>query len=204
MKKLLLLLSAFLCLTASAAKEEKLSMKEMLAKIDGKWELDNNDNVTFTKVIEAADFKSDDLYSKILAYFTYTYNSGESVVQIEDKEKGLIIGKGIYQNVHTGVSLSATEVNTTHILRADIKDGRVRIIVTLQQYYITSTPLTGGSIARRQINVSDCFPVNEKGKSKTVMGKAFYKSYTQAMETFEGIDQAIKEGMTGSHEDETW
>ncbi len=100
------------------------SAKEMLAEIDGKWKLDDNGNVTIVKIVEAPDLKKDEIFNRALNYFTYNYVSGKSVIQTQDKENGLIVGKGIYDNVHIGMSIVTTYVDAWHILRVDVKDVR--------------------------------------------------------------------------------
>lgn len=179
------------------------STKEMLGEIEGKWELDNNNNVTFSKVIEVPGASKDDLYTRALSYFTYNYNSGDDVIQVEDKEKGTIIGKGLYSNAHIGVSLITTSVSTYHIVRIDIKDERARVIVSLTQYKIV---ITGGDTGptTRMDNVSSRYPIIQKDAQKTVMTKAFYKSYQRAMSTFEKIEKTLKEGSSGHDVNDDW
>ena len=173
------------------------SAKEMLAEIDGKWELDNSGNVTFTRVIEVPDVSKNDLYTRALSYFTYNYNSGDAVVQVKEKEQGVIVGKGVYGKVHVGMSLEKTIVDTYHILRVDTKDGRVRAMVTLTEYRNTAT--VGDGIPKiSNFAVSGRYPIVEKDMQKTVMGKAFYKSYQAAMASLDGIEKSLKEGNTGS------
>ena len=193
MKKLLLLLFAISLSSLSFGQ----SAKEMLAEINGKWELDNNRNVTFVRVIEVPGVSKEDLYVRALSYFTYTYVSGDDVVQVEDKEAGTIIGKGVYPKVHIGVNLVATTVNTWHILRVDVKDGRVRAIVTLTSYENIITGGYGGpSVAK--FAVSERYPIVKKDPQKTIMSKAFYKSYKAAMASLDGIERSLKEGNTGN------
>lgn len=119
------------------------SAKEMLAEIDGKWQLDDNGNVTIVKIVEAPDLKKDEIFNRALNYFTYNYVSGKSVIQTQDKENGLIVGKGIYDNVHIGMSIVTTYVDAWHILRVDVKDGRARVIVTLTEY---EKKIVGGNV----------------------------------------------------------
>lgn len=178
------------------------SAKEMLAEIEGKWELDNNGNVTFTKVIEIPNTTKEELYTRALSYFTYNYNSGDDVVQIKDKEQGVIVGKGVYPKVHVGISILTTTVHVTHILRIDIKDNKVRVILTLQQYKITISG--SGAPSHDTYNVADRYPIAKKDSQKTVMTKAFYKSYKKAMNTFEEIEKSLKEGNTGKETGDNW
>lgn len=199
MKKILLIiLSIFI--TSFAFSQ---SAKEMKAAIDGKWEVDDNNNVTFVKVIDIPGMKKDLIYQRVLNYFIYNYMSGKSVIQTQDSVKGIIIGKGIYQNVHTGQSLISTKVDAWHILRVDIKDDKVRVLVTLIEYEKTMT----GNHTRSQSSspVSAEYPVNPKGTSQIVMMKAFYKTYVRIQNTFEKLEKAIKEGTTSKElEKENW
>lgn len=110
------------------------STKEMLAEIEGKWELDDNGNVTLLRIIEVPELKKDEIFTRVINYFKYNYGSGKSVIQTQDKEKGLIVGKGVYDNIHVGISLATTYVDIWHILRVYIKEGRVRVILSLTEY----------------------------------------------------------------------
>lgn len=178
--------------------------KEMLEEIKGKWELDDNGNVTFVKIVEVPDLKNDEIYNRALNYFTYNYVSGKSVIQVQDKENGLIVGKGVYNDVHIGISLIATYVDAWHILRVDVKDGRVRVIITLTEY---EKKIVGGNTppSYSTMKIADEYPINEKGIQKTVMTKAFYKTYQKAMKTLEGVEKAILEGNTSkSIENSNW
>ena len=65
-----------------------------------------------------------------------------------------IVGKGIYKNVHIGMSLVTTYVNCWHIVRVDVKDGRARIILTLTEY---DKRISGG-IIKTQLSVNERTP----------------------------------------------
>jgi hypothetical protein len=196
MKRILLLCAMVLSMVPVFGQ----SATEMLAEIEGKWELDNNENVTFTRVIEVPGVSKDDLYTRVLSYFTYNYNSGDDVVQIQDKEQGLIVGKGIYSEVHVGISLYKTIVDVYHILRVDIKDGRLRAMISLTEYRNAVHYNTGVKVSNYL--VSSRYPITEKRDAqKNVMGKAFYKSYLAAMESLDNLEKSVKEGNTGSESD---
>jgi len=172
----------------------------MLKEIEGQWSLDDNSNVTYQRIVEVPDMKKDDIYNRVLNYFIYNYGSGKSVIQTQDKEKGQVIGKGIYDRLHTFSNGTGwVYLGTWHIVRVDVKDGRARIIITLSEYLedykgsLTST------------NVSKEFPINKDGNRKNIMGKAFYKSHIKAIESLDLIEKAIKEGTTSKQlEDDKW
>ena len=75
----------------------------MLKEIEGQWSLDDNGNVTYQRIVEVPEMKKDDIYNRVLNYFIYNYGSGKSVIQTQDKEAGLIVGKGLYEEVHVGI-----------------------------------------------------------------------------------------------------
>lgn len=200
MKKTLLLSLIILISTISYAQ----SAKQMLAEIDGHWELDDNNNVTVVRIIEAPEFNENEIFNRALNYFTYNYVSGKSVIQTQDRDNGLIVGKGVYNNIHTGISIITTEVDAWHILRVDVKDGRARAIVTLTEY---DKKISGGNTppSYSTIKVANSYPVNPKGDQKTVMTKAFYKAFHKAFDSLDAVEKAIKDGSTSKEiENEDW
>tara|TARA_B110001450_G_C17567071_1_gene459239 strand:+ start:244 stop:849 length:606 start_codon:yes stop_codon:yes gene_type:complete len=201
MKKITLLL--LLSLTVTFGYSQNKKTKKMLSEIEGKWQIDDNGNVTYTKIIENLDLSKDEIYVRALAYFTYNYGDGTSVVQVQEKDKGLIIGKGLYANAHIGYSLVTYSFDTWHILRIDIKENRVRILLTLTKYKYT---VTGGDTPPNitDVNISDSFPLNPKGYTKNQFGKAFYKSHLRAQESLLAIEKSIKEGNTIDKNTDGW
>lgn len=178
--------------------------QEMMVEIDGKWKLDDNGNVTYSRIVDVPELKTDEIFNRALNYFTYNYVSGKSVIQMQDKESGTIVGKGLYNNVHVGISLIATYVDTWHILRVDVKEGKARIILTLTEY---EKKIVGGNTppSYATMKVEQEYPINPKGGQKTVMTKAFYKSHKRAMASLDAIEKAIKEGNTSKAiEGENW
>lgn len=198
MKKVLLFAILFCNLLGFAQ-----SKKEMLAEMDGKYNVDDNKNVTITKIIELEGLKKEDIYIRALSYFTYNYGNGTSVIQIQDKENGLIIGKGIYKNVHIGISLVMTEIDLSHIIRVDIKDGKARIFITLTEY---NSKMSGGSSPPvfSTMKVSDSYPINPNGWQSTVYTKALYKGTKAAYASIDAIEKSIKDGNTNTAENKGW
>lgn len=146
----------------------------------------------------------DEIFQRALNYFTYNYVSGKSVIQTQDKEAGVIVGKGLYDNVHRGINVFTMNVSAWHILRIDVKEGKARAIVTLLQYEKkivsrNSAPSYSTSYIAQE------YPINPKGTNKTIMAKAFYKTFKKANSTLENIEKTIKEGSTSKDiENSNW
>lgn len=199
--KNLILVVALLILGSNAYCQTK---NEMLAELNGKYNVDENGNVTIFKVVDSINLSKDEIYNRAMNYFVYNYGSGKSVIQTQDKENGLIVAKGIYSDVHVGISLITTTVSTWHIIRVDVKENKARIIVTLTGY---EKVISGGNSPDKHVStlINQEFPINPDGYNETVMTKAFYKSYKKAITSLDNIEKSIREGNTSkSLENNNW
>ena len=171
------------------------SAKEMLKEIQGKWSLDDNNNVTVVRIIEVPNMSKNEIYQRALNYFTYNYVNGSSAIQTQDKEAGVIVGKSLYNNVHKGINIFTMNVNATYILRIDAKEGKARAMVTLLQYE-KKIVSRNSAPSYTTTNIAQEYPINPNGANKTIMAKAFYKTFKKANATLENLEKTIKEGST--------
>lgn len=72
----------------------------------------------------------DAIFDKVQSYFSYNYVDGNSVIQAKDKESGYIIGRGYYLLCDDMYKY----VKAEHIIKVDCKDGRIRVIITVNNY----------------------------------------------------------------------
>lgn len=206
-KALIILLALFMGITSSfsQSKREK-NTAAILKAIEGKYKLDDNNNVTYVHVVEVPELSKDEIFNRAKNYFTYNYGSGKSVIQTEDSEKGILVGKGIYSKVHGAVVMMMlySTFDVWHILRIDAKDGKARIILTLTQYDITTTGNKNSGPTHRTVDISENYPINPKGKAKTWID-VFYQAHLRAQNTLQAVEKAIKEGSTSATiENEDW
>jgi hypothetical protein len=180
MKKLTVYLILLLLPTFCIA--QSIKVKEMLESIEGFWKLDNNGNISISKVIKTDSLSMQEIYSRALNYFVYNYGSGKSVIQTQDEELGRIVAKGTFSIDGGLVALSCW-----HIIRIDTKEGRARVIVTLLHVETTESA---------PILMTELFPINENAMRKTWTGKVFYKSVVAGYKTISAIDRAINSGNT--------
>ena len=61
--------------------------------------LDINRQISTTNVIDVEGKSKDELYILANSWFVAQFNSGKSVIQLNDKEAGVIIGKGYISGV---------------------------------------------------------------------------------------------------------
>lgn len=76
------------------------------------------------RVIEVNKDK-EELYSTFLRWMAYSFGSSKEVIELADKEEGIIIGKGSIDVTYTIMPL-----NTHFTLTAEFKDKKVRVTFT--------------------------------------------------------------------------
>jgi len=123
-------------------------------KIDG-------ENVIFTKVLEDITGTKDEIFTKVISYFAVAYKSANDVIQQQDKDAGVIIGKGIF-DVHKDSGFGwSLNVNCDHTIRVDIRDGRVRVVLSVNEY---NWDIKGSQPSYNKYKIIDNYPINEKSK----------------------------------------
>ena len=58
-------------------------------------ELKAQENLSFTKIIQADSMSKTDLFININDWFASVYNTSNDVIQMADKDAGIIIGNGV-------------------------------------------------------------------------------------------------------------
>lgn len=121
-------------------------------------DVDDHNNITLSRVIEINERTAEDIFTKANTFFVYNYNSANSVIQLSDKDRGLIIGKGLWTDIQINSGFANTQsISAHHILRIDTKDGRARISVTVQSVDY-STKDSRGNIKIGTYNPADVYP----------------------------------------------
>jgi len=125
-------------------------------------DVDDHGNITYSEVIEVGEISAEDLFTRAHTFFVYNYNSATSVIQQSDKDRGLIIGKGLWSDfqVYRGIEFSAY-----HILRVDAKNGRARITITVQSIDYVSKD-SKGNLKDDSYNPANIYPFVEVPKIK--------------------------------------
>ena len=97
---------------------------------------DKNESLTYQQVIEVPGKTKQQLYVMLNYWVTATFKDKQAVT-LNDKDAGCIIISSTLEAIadHTG-TLNRYVVNITPIIRIDIKDGKVRVTYTIQNYDI--------------------------------------------------------------------
>lgn len=189
--------------------QEYLDLADVLMN---EFPLDINRQLSFTHVIEAPGKSKEDLYLLLNSWFVASFNDGKSVIQLSDKESGVILAKGYMSGVGSRMGFMKSVVVGEHIvIRLDIKDERVRLITSIQEYYMNTSAGVGqmlfGGAALKDITIPvfACYPFDRKQyksyKKEAAIGYVGGILYSQVLKN--KLESAINIGITGS-ESEDW
>ena len=98
--------------------------------------LDKNESLTYQQVIEAPGKTKQQLYVALNYWVTATFKDKQAIT-LNDKDAGCIIISSTIEAIadHTG-TVNRYVVNITPVIKIDIKEGKVRVTYTVQNYDI--------------------------------------------------------------------
>ena len=114
-------------------KKNKIDYVQSALKLKELYSLDKNNAITRSIVIDSVSKSKNEIYVEINNWFIHSFNDGKSVIQLNDKDAGSVIGKGYIPEIARNF-MDGQIVNSWIIIRVDIKDNKFRITTTIQEY----------------------------------------------------------------------
>lgn len=190
-------------------------------------QLDKNESITFQEVINAPGKTKQQLYVTLNYWVTATFKDKQAIT-LNDKEAGCIIVSSTLSNIvqHIG-TLNSYSVSITPVIRIDIKDERVRVTYTVQNYDILAdvsggwlSPITadertyGDSNRKKddktnsnlyddQWEIAHHYPFVQSDPQKRTCAKALVMTYAYSNAVLDKVEEAVKHGIVGN-EDDDW
>ncbi len=208
--------------------KEKYGDKWMEAadNLAGRLSFDKNESLTFQEVVQAPGKSKQQLYLALNYWATATFKDKQAIT-LNDKEAGCIIISSTIPNIveHMG-TLNKYSVSITPIIRLDIKDGKVRVTYTVQNYDILadvsggwlsmaeSTSKTYGDSKRKADDKTDAnlydenweiahhYPFVKKDPQKRTCSKALVMTYAYSNAILDKVNEAVKNGVIGNENDD--
>ena len=191
--------------------------------------LDKNESLTYQQVIQAEGKTKQQLYVALNYWATATFKD-HNAITLNDKEAGCIIISSTIPSIveHMG-TISKYTVSITPVIRLDIKEGRVRVTYTVQNYDILND-ISGGwfgvkpngeknksygdgkrkmddktnvSLYDEQWEIARHYPFVEKDAQKRTCAKALVMTHAYSNAIIDKVEEALKNGIVGN-EDEDW
>ena len=188
--------------------------------------LDKNESLTYQQVFEAPGKTKQQLYVAMNYWATATFQDKQSIT-LNDKEAGCIIISSTIRNIaeHMG-TFNSYSINITPIIRIDIKDGKVRVTYTVQNYDVL-TDISGGWLSttddskktygdskRKQDDVTNAnlydeqweiakhYPFVAKDAQKRTCAKALVMTHAYSNAVLDKVEEAVKNGIVGNDDDD--
>ena len=110
------------------------AQKSILPEKDGK--------VIFTDVVTVdSTVKKEELFNRARVWFVTEYRSANDVIQMQDKDAGIIIGKGSFI-VSNGVGIMINTLKVANTIKLYFKDGKYKYEITDFNVYEGDLPGT--------------------------------------------------------------
>ena len=235
-KRVMIFAAILFCGVMKAADLEKYAKQRYGEKwldaaknLAGTLQLDKNQSLTYQEVIEAPGKTKNQLYVALNYWATATFKDKQAIT-LNDKENGCIIISSTIKDIveHIG-TLNGYSVSITPIIRIDIKDGRIRVTYTVQNYDIlrdksggylsgltaTSDERTYGDAKRKaddktnanlydeQWEIVKHYPFVEKDAQKRTCSKALVMAHAYSNAIMDKVSEAVQHGLVGN-DDDNW
>ncbi len=159
----------------------------------------------FSKVIQSennADKAT--LYASLRSFMATYYRNSQDVIQMDDKDAGILIGKATSIFDAPSMVLSAYEGWLDYNLKLQARDGRVRVEVS--HFFHHNKP---GNQKKAQLGVlTEAEEYTDKGLQKKYHNKIWLmlkeKAEKISLDIFANVEAAIKEGASISSEEDNW
>lgn len=85
---------------------------------------------TVEKVITAEGMTKSQIYVKVNEWFATTYNSSNDVIQMNDKEAGIMVGNGSESYFKKGMAYGCYSGRLKYTIKVSAKEGRYKVELT--------------------------------------------------------------------------
>lgn len=189
--------------------KKKIDYQKTALSLAELYPLDKHNAISRSVVYNIPGKSANEIYIEVNNWFVHSFGSGKSVIQLNDKEEGCIIGKGFIDALGTNSGFfNVSDAAAWIILRVDIKDEKIRVIATIQSYEVTKSTGIGAALMGVPVQKygvveyvpSECFPYTKKEKGTG--SKAITLAHCWIVSCFEQLNDAVNHGITGLESDD--
>lgn len=161
--------------------------------------MDGNKNVIYSQVVPIEGVTQDALYGKAKLWFANSFNSAQDVIQMDDKQNGVIVGKGI--TIINEPGMQPVRKTWYYTIKIQVKDGKYKAeIYDMERKF----EMPGNNIGHKPATASMNTMMNSEYNYKKdgTMKKALYSTATESNDLFYGILESINRGMAADLKDD--
>lgn len=166
--------------------------------------VDDKGNVVVSTIIENIGASKADIYQSARRYIANAYRETKYEIVQDDKEQGIVTGRGKYLNFYADEKEIVFKFNNRTVgwwtyyvsaefwLRVEAKDGRARISLYAQSYY--GQLYKGKTTEQIDVRIADVAPVNENCTEDAGMYAAAFPLLIDRMKTtMADVEKALVE-----------
>jgi hypothetical protein len=166
-------------------------MKKDFSESENEW--------VFSRIVTVENKSKENIYIKALEVLAEIYNNSKDVIQSEDKEAGVIVGKGFMDsNIRTINWVSICRNRCWHLIKIEAKEGKYRITITVNSVWNETGADLRNSFDGTEYKLTDFYPYWKGCKPKRQSAsfdnlKFVYDSSMSLMDNLEkGINKKLK------------
>lgn len=118
-----------------------------------------DNEIFYQKIISDSTMSSSEIYTNVKIFITENYKSANDVIQMDDKNAGIIIVKGLFDLSELGA-----KVLIYHTAKFFIKDGKLKI--EFSNFHSNLSPMVGYTGPITDCNLKDLHLYTVQGLSK--------------------------------------
>ena len=152
-----------------------------------------DNKITYTEVVTVDSVKKDELYAKTKLWFADVFKSSKDVIQLDDKENGIVLGKGNIQKRESGLQPVIKTWRFT--VKIQLKDGKYKADI----YDIDYTfEMPGNNIGAKptDINLDSYFLDQRIYKKDGTLKDVALKFANETNDNFNSLLASIKKSLT--------
>ena len=128
---------------------------------------DENGNLYYSEIIQIENGTKDDLYLRAKQFFADEFKSANDVIQMDDKESGILIGKG-FNDIYIKIIGISTPIQMWYSIKIQCREARYKY--EIYDIYFKSYPGQYGTVttsAEKMFSKESYFKRN--GKPRNVL-----------------------------------
>jgi len=164
----------------------------------------NAQPLTFEEVVQVPELTSNEIYELARMWFVESFTNANNVLQINDKELGQLVGKGLffYKSATFGGS-APVNGDISFIIKILCKDGRYKYIITDFTHAGTNTPNTK-AYSFGIITEDKNTPVEIPGMFKNWNQKQWTKMQNECKTTAKTLIKTLKSNISKENLQDNW
>jgi hypothetical protein len=163
---------------------------------------DDNGNLNFNEVITVENVKKDELYLRSKQFFVDVFKSANDVIQLDDKEAGVVVGKG-FNDIYIKVMGISTPIQMWYTIKIQSKEGRYKY--EIYDFFFKSYPGQYGTTTTRAEEMFDKKTYFKKnGDPKDVQEKYKIQTTAKSSSLATAIRAAMNKAVSSGEKKDDW